>query len=440
MCTTAQPAPCCTRSPASGGEGLGFSVAGIGDVDDDGVPDYATGAPFAGGAQSFGRLVVISGATHQILHDLNGEAGSLFGYDINAAGDLNHDGRGDIVVGAITGGPAQEGTVSIISGTTGSVIWSATGVDAGGWFGAGVSGMQGDLNGDGVPDQVIGAPFAGPAGTGNAYFLSGADGSQLRTLVPLATAGSLGWFFAHAAGDVNGDGVADAYVGDFSDGALGPFSGRAYVYSGADGTMLQVYDAELPGDGFGIGRGAGDVNGDGYPDLFLAGYTNSFAANQGGKANLYSGRDQGLIRSFTGTTDLYQLGFDAVALGDVNGNGYTDYLITGNDVAYVVAGRDASPRARIASVCQLLKSLPEELYAPPASPRKRLLCGELARVQVAYANGRAAVAAHILQSGVRAHMDGSDGGNPQDDWLTDAAYQAFVLRWVNGLAAMIADH
>ena len=146
------------------GDGLGFSVAGVGDVDDDGVPDYATGGPF--GAN--GRVVVFSGADHSIVYDLASTPGSGFGYDINTAGDVNDDGYADIVVGSLTGGVTftTPGAVTVISGATGEALWEAEGFGDANNFGAGVSGLMGDVTGDGVPEQVVGAPLAGANGTG----------------------------------------------------------------------------------------------------------------------------------------------------------------------------------------------------------------------------------------------------------------------------------
>ncbi len=418
------------------GDALGFSVAGIGDIDGDQVPDYASGGPFADGVQSFGRLIMVSGASHEIIHDINSVPGSLFGYDINAAGDVNNDSVPDVIVGALTGGAGAQGQVSVISGLDGSVIWARDGEEAGDNFGSGVSGLGADISGDGIPDQVVGAFAAGPTNTGLGFLISGADGSVLHELPGLASAGSLGWFFAHAAGDVNADGVADAYVGDFSDFALGGADGRAYVFSGADGSQLQVYDAEFMNDGFGIGRGAGDVNTDGHADLFLAGFTNSSGAVQGGKGYLYSGRDQSLIRSFTGTVAGSQLGFDAIALGDVNGNGYTDFMLTGVDVVHVMAGADASPAARVDGVCELLSGLPDEAFLAPANARKQLLCAQLSAVNALLVDERFLAARARLINRIQRRMDGDAGGSADDDWLTDASLRALVLPWVQGLVTM----
>jgi len=410
---------------------LGFSVAGIGDVNDDDVPDYAVGEPFT----SNGGVLIVSGADHQVIRTVTSVAGALFGYDINSAGDVDHDGSGDIVVGAPAAGATGEGAVSVVSGKTGAFLWTQPGTTFNASLGSGVSGM-GDVNGDLVPDQVVGAFTAGDTATGLAFMMSGVDGSVIHTLEPLPTAGSFGWFFAHAAGDVDGDGVPDSYVGDFGDTALGPGSGRAYIHSGADGSRLQVYDAEFSGDGFGIGRGAGDINGDGRPDMFLAAYTNGQGASFGGKGYLYSGRDQGLIRSLTGTTVNGQLGFDAVPVGDVNKDGFDDYLLTGLEIAFTIAGSDAAPGARIDSVCALLAAVPDDAWAPHAQVRRNRLCTRLADARKFVENGRYLAAGRLIDALVLRRMDAVIGGQSEDDWIVAPEWQQFVVPWVQGIKTM----
>lgn len=387
------------------GDNFGFVAETIGDVDGDGRPDYMIGAPtFPAPAGTFnGKLYVYSGA----------------------------DGA---LITTFTGNP---GVVSLISGATGETLWQAEGFGDNHNFGSGVSGLFADVTGDGVPDQAVGARTAGAAGTGLAYILSGLDGSLHRILEPLPTAGNFGWFFAHAAGDVDADGVADAYIGDFGDTALGPGSGRACVFSGDTGETLRVFDAGQSGEGFGIGRGAGDVTGDGYDDLFLAAFTHSFRdAAQGGKATLFSGRNGGVVRSFTGTVAGDQLGFDAAPLGDVDGDRLPDYLITGTEVAHAVAGVRATPRARVAATCELIASLPEEAFEPPARLRKILLCVNLVAVKALLKAERFALAGRRLETRILRRLDGASGGDPADDWITDEDFARLVAERVEGLVLM----
>jgi hypothetical protein len=324
---------------------LGFSVAGVGDVNKDGVPDYAAGGPgrFGFTPGENGRVVVLSGKDHSILYDLAATPGSFFGYDINAAGDVNGDTYADLIVGAPLDSPTATfaGRVFAISGRDGSTLWFQNGQFEEGSLGTAVSGV-GDLDGDGLAEQCVGA--AGdpnhPSGIGQAYVLSGRDGSYQRTLKPKNTASTFGHFYVHASDDLNGDGVPDIYVADFLDSRLGPDTGRAYVFSGSsqDAGILRIFNGEISGDSFGAGRPVHDLNGDGAPDYIISANLSDAGATDGGKTYLLSGKTGKVLRTFTGTAAGLEVGFDALPLGDVNGDGRTDFLLTGINVAYVVAG------------------------------------------------------------------------------------------------------
>jgi hypothetical protein len=311
---------------------LGFSLAGPGDLDGDGTPDYVVGGPS-------GRVLALSGKGHRTLYELviRGEA---FGYDLGAVGDLDRDGAPELVVGALAapvGGARFFGRVYVYSGRTGALLWSQPGGVAGAQLGTGVSGL-GDVDGDGTPDVAAGARGTAPSTPGRAVVYSGRTGAPLRELTPDPTAGAFGDFFVHDAGDVDRDGTRDIYVGDYADSEAGLGAGKGYVYSGRTGARLWVLRGEAAGDGFGIGRGVGDVNRDHHADLLLASYNASAGAPSSGKIFLYSGRTGTVLRTLTGTVAGAQLGFDALALGDVSRDRRTDFLITGVDVAHVVAG------------------------------------------------------------------------------------------------------
>jgi len=135
--------------------------------------------------------------------------------------------------------------------------------------------------------------------------------------------------FTSVVGDVNGDKVPDIYASDFPNSAKGPSTGRVYVYSGADGRLLRTLTGEGPGDGFGIGSAdVGDVNRDGYADLLIGAWQFSGAAQSGGKVYLYSGKDGSLLRAITGRVPGETFGFDATGIGDIDGDGVPDLLVT----------------------------------------------------------------------------------------------------------------
>lgn len=310
---------------------LGYSSSAAGDVNGDNVPDYIVGAPGSSFVDEppLGRALVLSGADHSVLHEFVPAARNFFGSAVSEAGDLNGDGYGDVVVGAQLDDTTAEdaGAVFALSGQDGSNLWTAYGTEQFGLFGSG-AGLVGDVNDDGVPDLSVGASGEWE-GRGQAYVLSGVDGSRIHLLRPRSDSHNFGQFFASGAGDVDGDGVGDVFVGDYNAGREQRFgSGSAYVFSGATGRKLLYLRAEQPIDGFGPGRGVGDVNGDGHDDLIIAAYTSSAAAEFAGKAYVYSGADGSVLRTITATVPNDNFGVDALGMGDVNADGLTDYLVT----------------------------------------------------------------------------------------------------------------
>jgi hypothetical protein len=315
---------------------LGFGVSSAGDVDGDGVNDVIAGGPQAGlqaAGAGTGLARIYSGKTGAHVRTLTGEhVDDAFGFAVWTAGDVDKDGRSDVIVGA-PGSDARgdkSGRAYVFSGATGATLFTFTGEAAGDLLGTAVAGLS-DIDADGYPDLAVGARNAGPSQRGRVYLYSGKTGSLIRQFEPGPSGAELGGFFVSSAGDVDKDGVGDVYAGDYGDtpNDAGATAGHAYVWSGKTGAILHDLPAQTPGEGFGIGRGAaGDVDNDGHGDLVIGAYTHSSAAPQAGRTYLFSGKTGVVLRTMTSSIAGEGSGYDAAGIGDVNGDGAIDFLIT----------------------------------------------------------------------------------------------------------------
>ena len=236
-------------------QAFGRSVAGVGDVNADGVPDVAVGSEYgfnALGVQS-GNVGIYSGLDGSILHTLDGNwINERFGTCCAAAGDVNSDGYADVIVGSPYGNYASGlGGVRVYSGFDGLLIKFTTGTfsDA---IGYGVASV-GDINGDGVPDFITGT-------ANEARVYSGQTLTLIRTLPaqPTFPIGSVPYPFPHPVSgiaDVDGDGVRDIVTAT---------TAGASVYSGLTGTLILTHP--MPTGVASVGS-ATDLNGDGYADV-----------------------------------------------------------------------------------------------------------------------------------------------------------------------------
>lgn len=276
------------------GSFLGNSVAGVGDLDGDGLADFIMGeeGAHANGLSDSGAAHVISGATGATIHSFSGgHTGDFFGLQVASAGDVDGDGLNDFLVSARksqASGLTYTGTVSLYSGASGILMGEHIGAAVYDEFGCSMAGV-GDLNGDGFGDFLVGANSADPNGllnAGSVYLYSGATGALLRQFDGANPGDHFGHVVANA-GDMNNDGFADIVIGAPSASPGGRTeAGIAYVYSGATGNLLFAFYGSDAGDRLGWSAStAGDVNGDGRADLLLG----APSTNVGGSVFLRSG-------------------------------------------------------------------------------------------------------------------------------------------------------
>src|SRR5690349_5343502 len=153
------------HGPTTGkGAYFGWAVSELHDINHDGVTDLIVGEVDGGGAATPGRVWVYSGRTHRLIYRLTGRAGDQSGFAVADAGDVNGDGVHDIISGAPGSTPDAPGAAIVYSGATGHVLARLHGHSPGSNFGAAVAGI-GDVNGDGRDDLLVGAPGSGQLGS-----------------------------------------------------------------------------------------------------------------------------------------------------------------------------------------------------------------------------------------------------------------------------------
>ena len=315
---------------------LGESVASAGDFDHDGFADVIIGSPaYLGTAGSgAGRCSVYSGADGSVLFSREGERiGDSLGDSVASAGDYNNDGHDDVVVGArgYDGvGGADTGKIYIHSGADGAVLFAVEG-ELPGEFGHSAFGL-GDFDDDGYHDVVVGAwGYDGGAGTdsGKAYVFSGHDNSLLFSREGEVAGDMLGRSVS-GAGDFDGDGFDDIVVSSRGfDGVAGAGAGKIYVYSGADGSQVFAIEGEAAGCNFGSSvANAGDFDADGRADIIVGAYLFAGAAGaQSGKVYVFSGRDHALLLAREGDTAGDRFGDTVAPAGDYDGDGVVDVVV-----------------------------------------------------------------------------------------------------------------
>jgi hypothetical protein len=276
------------------GESFGNAIANAGDVDGDGKDDLLVGSfRYDDGVKgNAGRAQVISSLNGASLYQCVGDSSQdQMGFAVASIGDVNGDQIRDFAVGANKddNGLSNRGMVRVYSGANGATLFSKNGDGATDEFGFALA-APGDIDGDGIPDLLVGAPFSDQVNgvdCGYARVISGANGANIFTW--RGAAGDQMGYAVAAGGDWNGDGRQELVVAAPLADASGPDTGLVRVFSGTDGTQIAQFDGKDPGEGFAQSVHVGFVDGDLVPDLLVGAPLSDVHGLDAGAAYVFSG-------------------------------------------------------------------------------------------------------------------------------------------------------
>lgn len=313
-------------------EHLGNAVAIIDDINGDGCDDFIIGSENASsiGAIWGGKATVYSGADRAVLYSYVGPANNAqFGHSLCGLGDINGDGIGDFAISAYRASNnfPQSGSVYVYSGADGSQLHRFDGSASFMSLGSAISAI-GDLDGDGMQD-IMACSEVGDLGTGTIYIWSGATGALLRSIDGPQTGIRFGRALA-GAGDVSGDGIPDILVGAPTATSAGlPENGSAMIYSGATGSLYWQGNGTMRREYFGTALDSvGDLDGDGFADFAVGGpgLGPTFDLDYGG-VSVYSGLLGTTIFHLDGEAAFGRLGSGVASIGDFDGDGIGDLAV-----------------------------------------------------------------------------------------------------------------
>jgi hypothetical protein len=346
---------------------LGECVARAGDVNGDGYSDVLVGVPgYSNGQANEGRVMLYTGSATGLAVTPawtveSNQAGARFGYSVSTAGDVNGDGYSDVIVGApyYSNGQTDEGRAFVYLGSATGLAttpaWTFESDQVGARLGWSVS-TAGDVNGDGYSDVIVGAYLydATQPAEGRSYVFLGSATGLSTTPVWTWDSGQTNAYSGSAvglAGDVNGDGYDDVIVGAHLYDNTNSTEGAAFLFHGSPSGPETTYAWSVYGGSPGspqlgnIAGHAGDVNGDGYSDVFIGVYFGRNSQDHEGLVRIYHGSPTGLSTTpaltIAGGQQEARLGTGVAHAGDVNGDGYSDLIIgaPGGSMFYLNEGK-----------------------------------------------------------------------------------------------------
>lgn len=303
---------------------FGVSISGGGDVNNDGFDDVVIGSKnfdniFLGGESVDSQVDIVLKGEHE---------GDMFGFSASLAGDVNNDGFDDVIVGAqgyyLNGYDAGKVYV-FFGGTEMDTIPDLvmTGEHPDDYFGSTVTGA-GDLNNDGFADILVDAyRYKNADGDrGHVYIYYG--GNEKDTIADVFIKGSSS---GQSAGDINKDGFDDLLVNK------SVFFGGSPMDNIPDFVMTNVSRV----------AGSGDYNNDGFSDILTGNPNATTNGDYSGSVSIFFGGTQMDVSpdiQFFGSPSYYYFSRSVSSAGDVNNDGYDDIIvgINGSDLVMRDAG------------------------------------------------------------------------------------------------------
>jgi hypothetical protein len=314
------------------------------DVTGDGLEDLLLATPTAnmGSVCFVGKVEAVAHGTDQVFYTVWGEnLGDGFGEQVEAVGDTNGNGIADFLVqapGYPTPASPNSGAVYLIEGGDGSVIHQYVGSGGNDYGTAVVLARLGEIDQDGFPDFGItrGTPgaFGGVPTPAHVTIYSGNSPSVvIRDHVALPQDEGFCYVAFFTVGDGDGDGAAEYVIGNLAFGWQGTFSlptpGRAWLYSGATGTVLTTF---LPPPGVwwfgGSGAALEDLDGDGFREVVFSSprYNPTWTPPGNPSVHICSGGTGMLLQTIPSPSpSVNQWGGRVAAVGD----GWLDFAVTG---------------------------------------------------------------------------------------------------------------